>query len=800
MRGSTGVSKERTQGTGRGVRVLVSELIDLRGARRRSRVGGKAANLRWLARQGCAVPPTWVVPVHTVAAATTNPASLAASLARTLDPTRTYAVRSSAVVEDSDEHSFAGRFLTRLGVPASEVVGAVLEVAAQARAGTAAEYAAKLGAPSADELPVAVIVQQMVDPVSAGVVFSRNPVSGVKETVIEAAAGLGEDLVSGRARAERWVRRRGEWLLSPESTPLPLEAASQIADGAERLEQALGRPVDAEWAWDGEVWWLQVRPITVGADAAVYSSRMARDMLPGLIKPLVWSINGPVMGDAHVRFLEEVFGPLNVTSADLATLFHYRVYINIGALSRLAAEFGFPEDSLEVLAGMQPGASMPRMPHPTHRVLKRAPRMATTAVRLTRFDRTLARRLPALWQRSRAFKSSTQLEGVSASGLLDRAEHLQHLVAEMAYHHLVTLMLMQMYGIRARGRLKRDGLDPDIAVARIGAAVPAEASRHNLGRALDRLTAVAAEQPEAVRALISAGDLESLRVEPQAAEFCDAFDAFVADFGHFSDSGVNFSVPSWAEEPDKILGMVAARLAAAASGGSTTDGKLRSQPVTSRRTRRACERAAAFHALRDETSSLCTHAYGQFRPIMLAVGRELEREQALESAEDVFYLTTHELRRAAEGHLKPSHCRAMVRQRRDEMEAAGRGEPPEVVVGATAELVQMPGRTTLRGISASRGRYTGKVVVCRGLRDLDRVENGDVVVVPYSDASWSPLFTRAGAIVAESGGMLSHSAILARELGLPALVAVRGALGLPDGALVSIDCYDSTVTILGEAS
>lgn len=86
-----------------------------------------------------------------------------------------------------------------------------------------------------------------------------------------------------------------------------------------------------------------MRPVTAGSEAAVYSSKPARDMLPGIVLPLVWSINGPLNSGAFVRFLEDVFGPLGVRPSDLATLFHYRTYINIGALSKLFAEFGPPE-------------------------------------------------------------------------------------------------------------------------------------------------------------------------------------------------------------------------------------------------------------------------------------------------------------------------------------------------------------------------------------------------------------------------------------------------------------------------
>ncbi len=396
---------------------MTRTLIDLRRATRRSRVGGKAAGLARLARLGFAVPPTWVVP-HSVTTAP-HEAEVSAALAQRLEPGARYAVRSSALAEDGDDLSYAGRFVTVLDVPAADVPAAVAEVAAST-GGTAGEYAQAMGG-SAGEHACSVIVQQMIDPVVAGVVFSRNPVTGVHETVIEAVHGTAEDLVGGRRPPERWVRRHDEWLLTPDEPDLPADVAIEIAEGAGKLEAAWGRPVDAEWAWDGTLWWLQVRPITAGASAAVYSSRMARDMLPGLITPLVWSVNGPLKTRMVTRFLENVFGPLGIDPNELATLFHYRCYINVGALGRLTAEFGLPEESLEVLAGMQPGATMPSMPRPTMKVLRRAPQMGSAAWQYSRFDRQLERELPVLWTRSRSLRRRDRGDETTLAGSGARA-------------------------------------------------------------------------------------------------------------------------------------------------------------------------------------------------------------------------------------------------------------------------------------------------------------------------------------------------------------------------------------------
>jgi pyruvate,water dikinase len=101
----------------------------------------------------------------------------------------------------------------------------------------------------------------------------------------------------------------------------------------------------------------------------------------------------------------------------------------------------------------------------------------------------------------------------------------------------------------------------------------------------------------------------------------------------------------------------------------------------------------------------------------------------------------------------------------------------------------------LRGTPTSRGHYTGRVRVVQGIRDFDKLNDGDVLVIPYSDVGWTPLFTKAGAVVAESGGILSHSSIVAREYNIPAVVSVFGACQIADNTVVTVDGYRGEVII-----
>ena len=99
------------------------------------------------------------------------------------------------------------------------------------------------------------------------------------------------------------------------------------------------------------------------------------------------------------------------------------------------------------------------------------------------------------------------------------------------------------------------------------------------------------------------------------------------------------------------------------------------------------------------------------------------------------------------------------------------------------------------GVATSRGRHRGTLRVVTGIDDAHRVEPGDVIAIPFSDVGWTPLFARAGAVIAEAGGMLSHSSIVAREYLIPCVVSVPRATALPDGATVVVDGYTGTISI-----
>jgi pyruvate,water dikinase len=197
---------------------------------------------------------------------------------------------------------------------------------------------------------------------------------------------------------------------------------------------------------------------------------------------------------------------------------------------------------------------------------------------------------------------------------------------------------------------------------------------------------------------------------------------------------------------------------------------------------------------REAVSFTYTYGYGLFRRYFLEIGRRLVERGVLGDPDDVMYLYLDEVRTAlVDGG---GGIGELAAARRAEIEAVRDLVMPEVIYGDDfIPVPAAPAGGTLRGIPSSRGHHRGTLRVVRDAADFPKVQPGDVIAIPYSDVGWTPLFARAGAVVAEAGGMLSHSSIVAREYRIPCVVSVDGATRIPDGATVTVDGYEGTVAV-----
>lgn len=782
---------------------------------RQAQIGNKAANILRLGRMGMKTPKTFVLSGNAYQRYSRDDVAivdeLRAELREILKADRAYAVRSSANLEDSDAHSFAGQFKTMLDVQGPDgVLQAVWAVWASAATPQVRSY---LSRRSLDEsaLNMAVIVQEMVKPVFSGVAFSRNPLTGLRETVVEAVAGKGTLLVQEGVTPERWIYHGDKFTSRPIKEQIPQQVIEQVVVGVRKAARKTQKNIDLEWVYDGDdLYWVQMREITGLENIRIYSNSISREMLAGMIKPLIWSINIPLVGGIWIRLLNEAIGITHLTAHDLVRAFHYRAYFNMGLLGEVFEEIGFPAESLEIMWGLsaeeQPKPEktggrvkmMPRGMPPMGKMLRRLPRAGRFFWKMWNLLGCLQKTLAELEADFRAMDAG-EIGELPPKTLLEQVDRLYLRNQEAAYLNVVVPLSMYLYSTLLRKQLQRLGVD--FTVLDFQQDEP-EFLRYNPNFSLAELRKTYSRlSPDAQRALETASCDEINGLEG-IDDFKVGFQKLLNDFGHLSDNGNDFSSVPWRENADSILRLVIdfpAEEKESFTNGSKQNAKVPFQALKLPAARRwmlrgLYDRARQFQLYREQISYIYTLGYGLFRVIFLALAERFRERGWIEARDEIFYLTLDELRSAVENDAgERLHETACTRRR--EMEAVRDIHLPQVIIGDQPPVIEKGDGRVLRGTATSRGYSSGPVRVVNGLNDFSKVQPGDVLVIPFSDVSWTPLFARACAVIAESGGMLSHSSIVAREFGIPAVVSVLGATRLKDGTVVSIDGFKGEVIL-----
>ncbi len=677
-------------------------------------LGGKARQLRALQQAGFCVPEFLCSPPD---------------LARAIEHLGTpLAVRSSASAEDGAQFSFAGQFQSFLNRRTlAEVTDAVARCEASMAAPSVGEYCRKSGL-DPQALRMGVIVQRMVQPELAGVVFTVNPATGAEEVVIEACEGLADELLAGRQTA------------LPPDHPLLQRHRATIEQTALAIQRHFGAPQDIEFAIEnGQLFILQTRPITriqFAPGTGEWTNADFRDggVSCGVCTPLMWSLYDFIWEPGLKGFLKEI----RLLDGDFTAgrMFFGRPYWNLGEVKHCLAKLpGFVEREFDLDLSVQ---------------VQYEGDGVTTPATLWGYLRALPTvlRIPGIWRDQERFN-----RGFLAGGFADLHQRFAVLPQDLTAGF--EQLILEAY-CTTEANYFRTIFCASLAKIAFLESFPE------------------ADFPALVAALPALKHLDpTLALREMARQGSQDFAPFLQRFAHHSRRELDLRSPRWDEDPEWVRALLEQQSVITGPDPRPAYEAARAQaldrlPWHQRgRFAKKLDRLRHFLWLREEMRDLSSRMYHLIRRYVLA----LAEQRGL--GDDIFFMTFTEILRDDRSRIAANRAR---------YESYRNFKAPNEIGSRFTFAPVAPGGA-LRGVAASHGTVRGVARVARSIEEALRIEEGAILICPFTDPGWTPVLDRVAAVVTETGGLLSHAAVICREYGIPAVLGIPDATSrIPDGA------------------
>jgi len=746
-----------------------------------AKVGQKAATLSQLKRWGYAVPDGWVLLPGD------DPELIIDALQPSLE--NPLVVRSSAIGEDSEIASAAGQYETTLNVSDRTTLRqAIISCQTSYDQPGAMQYRLDRNLP---EAAMAVLIQKQIHGAFSGVAFSRDPIAQSGDNVIiEALPGGASQVVSGQVTPEQYRVTIGDLVTAQNSdlTSIPVQGEGDVPLGLIRQVAILARelesryyeiPQDIEWSYDGDrLWLLQSRPITTLSP--IWTRKIAAEVIPGLIRPLTWSINRPltcgVWGEIFTIVLGKRANGLDFN--ETATLHYSRAYFNASLLGQIFRRMGLPPESLEFLTR---GAKFSKPPLIS--TLRNVPGLFK------------------LWQRERALEADfaqddrkhftpglTKLKkpenSPDSQSLLNRIDFILALQRKATYYSILAPLSFALRKaiFRVKDAELNAGKTPEIASLRSLTALAIDARNLLINKGV---------LPEETSQIFA-----NLIKNETGQKILQEFEQILEAYGYLSDVATDIAVPTWKEEPANVREVFAQFI-------------VNPPPLMLSKKRTSQNWQAKLVQNRLNLKGRITEIYSQLlaelRWSFLALEKIWLSSGLLKESGDIFFLELSEICQIINDKDQEllKQLTQIIEKRRSQLSEHQQLETTPFVVYGNAPIItilktaSLQPTELLQGIGASTGQAEGRVKVLRNLQSVPEINRETILVVPYTDSGWAPLLARAGGLIAEVGGRLSHGAIVAREYGIPAIMDIQDATRLlKDGQLVRIDGKLGTVEIL----
>ncbi len=790
--------------------------------------GGKAAALMRLIAHDFNVPAFFTLPPMAFDSQHLKEASVAAlkNALHEIGP-GPYAARSSAVEEDGSDHSHAGQFLSVLNLNSEQLPKACADIFKSGFQDSVIGYRSARGL-EGEGGGTAVLVQQMVDARCAGVIFTADPVSGRRDrTVISAIAGLGDKLVGGEEDGETYILDRSGLQIQQDAEQgiLSNDDIKALHDLAQRVQEACGSPQDIEWAFQGaELFLLQARPITTellpdiidDTMLTIFDNSNIVESYPGIVAPLTYSFAQYAYARVYRSFVK-LLGVNERSIADSAAVFDNmlaridgRVYYNLVNWYRALAllpGFSINRAHMETMMGVsQPmpdevvrsiGSEKPAgfaLAAEWMRVGRSACKLAFEAMRLHKTKRGFYARLGSALAQPASTLNAMPLTDLAKeyrrieADLLDRwdAPIVNDFICMMAFG--ASRKLLERWGGPAGLEVHNDIM---IGQGDIVSAEPAQRIR--------RMGAMLSGYPE-LTAQLAHGDGSGIASYPElAAEIA----AYLDKFADRCTEELKLESVTLDRDPSPLF-----RAIAAGGGEHKATGNVRGDGLKTLFRGKPIKRIVAAPIMkwaknrvrdRENLRFERTRIFGRARHLFRAIGAQFAAKGMIEKPDDILLLTVQEILGAIEGYGLTQDLRSLCALRAKDMEISrSRPDPDEriEVRGAIAADLQslVPSETVgssddreRKGTGCSAGIITASARIIKDPR-TQALDKGDILVARHTDPGWIAVFANASAIVVERGSLLSHSAIVARELGIPCVVGLKDAMHwIQDGEQIIVD-------------
>jgi pyruvate,water dikinase len=687
---------------------------------------------------------------------------------------------------------------------------------------------------------MAVVVQQMVFPQAAGILFTADPVtSNRKVAYVEASFGLGEALVSGLVNADVYKVRDGEVVakavatkqlaihaspaggtqelaIEPERQEQPAVTDAQVVRLAQlgrRIEAHFGHPQDIEWCLvDDGFQIVQSRPITTlfpipaanDQENRVYVSVGHQQMMTDPMKPLglsLWQLTTPrPMYEAGGRLFVDVTQELGSPTS------------RAGLLKVLGRSDPLIGDALQTI--LERGDFIPTLPDEgpggTPAGGAQAPIEIDPAIVAELIERSQAS-IATLKREIRTKSGSALLAFILAD-----IQELKRILFDPQSHQVIMAAMEATWWLNEQVQA---WLGEKNVVDTLTQSVPHNVTSE-MGLALLDVADAIRTHPDVVAFLQHVEDegfLDELPTLAGGREARDAIQAYLDKYGMRCVGEIDITKPRWNERPTMLVPMILGNIKNFEPGAGERRleqgrqnawkkeqellARLRALPDGERKAeeaKRMIDRVRTFIGYREYPKYHMVSRYFVYKQALLNDAERLVQAHVLREKEDIFYLTFRELNDVVRTNQVDDQ---LIRQRKDAFRSYQALTSPRVltsdgeVVAGTYRRVDVPAGA-LVGLPVSAGTIEGRARVILDMAEAD-LEAGDILVTAYTDPSWTPVFVAIKGLVTEVGGLMTHGAVIAREYGLPAVVGVEHATRLiRDGEQIRVHGTDGYIEIL----